>query len=119
MIYVDALKGGGAKRIDRQVCFLLISPRFLECHLVILIVLHSHSYVNVNGYEQAVINPNEKPLRANVWVATTFCSRGKVLCIMFIVLGGTVLSLCGGSASMVYACMLTGRNCISFEIDGT
>ena len=34
-------------------------------------------------------------------------------------LGNTVLSLCGGSGSLMEACMLSGRSCLMFECDGS
>jgi hypothetical protein len=55
----------------------------------------------------------------NGWVLSTFTERGKLkLVLQFIALGNCVLSLCGGSGSLMEAAMYTGRSCIMLELNG-
>lgn len=64
------------------------------------------------------LNPNEKPMRANGWLISSWTVQGVIIVSFSLLVGNTVLSLCGGSASLMEACMLAGRSCIMFEIDG-
>ena len=65
----------------------------------------------------APLNPNEKPVRANGWLLSSWTLPGTCF-DPYISVGHTVLSICGGSGSLMEACMLTGRSCIMFELDG-
>ena len=65
------------------------------------------------------VNPYEKPAKANGWIITSWTEPG-FTCIRFIFfVGNCILSMCGGSGSMMEACMMTGRSCIMFESNGT
>lgn len=63
------------------------------------------------------LNPNEKAPQANCWTAGSWTVPG-THCLSLFVLGNTVLSLCGGSGSLMEICMRIGRSCIMFEKDG-
>ena len=66
------------------------------------------------GYRTA---GSDAPLNPNGWVIRSWTAPGNNLLVDHC-LGNTVLSMCGGSGSLMEACMLTGRSCIMFESDG-
>ena len=45
--------------------------------------------------------------------------QGSLIVSLIPLLGGCVLSLCGGSGSLMECCMQSGRSCIMFEKDGS
>ena len=63
------------------------------------------------------VNPNEKPQRINGWLISSWTMPGNFL-VIYLSLGNAVLSLCGGSGSLMESCIYTGRSCIMFEKDG-
>jgi hypothetical protein len=63
------------------------------------------------------LNPNEKPAKANGWLIGSWTVPGNHP-FVYHCLGNTILSLCGGSGSLMEAAMLAGRSCIMFESDG-
>ena len=65
-----------------------------------------------------VANPNEKPLMANGWLVGTWTAQGIFCLVSCIVVENCVLSMCGGSASLMETCMQMGRSCIMFECNG-
>ena len=63
---------------------------------------------------------SEKPSKANGWVLTNWVERGTHIFISSLAsLGGYVLSLCGGSGSLMEAAMHCGRGCLMFESNRT
>ena len=95
-IFVQSLKRGGWKLpTDTKVSFV----------------------IDVHCFAQA-LNPHEKPPRVNGWFLQSFVEQSIHLVLLHVSLGKIVLSLCGGSGSMMEAAMMTGRGCIMFEKSG-
>jgi hypothetical protein len=82
-----------------------------------LVHVHSLKRMRYRAGGRVPVNPNEKPPKANGFVATTWAQHGLIISF-FISAGNVVLSLCGGSGSLMEACMHLGRSCIMLEIDG-
>ena len=81
-----------------------------------IVHVHSLKRMRYRAGTRLPLNPNEKNPKANGFVATTWAQYGSFF--PHLLKGNVVLSLCGGSGSLMEACTHTGRSCIMLEIDG-